>query len=200
MTFGDGNPASEGINPQVLLDLTQWIHDTPVPIFSLLISRHGKVVYDLLTPGIDRDDAHYLMSVTKSVTSALVGAAMDRHLLQNPEQSLLDVLPPAFSRDEGRRRRLAGVTIKDVLAMSALDAQVAPHEDSAAARDRIRRFVASPNRFAFALDQEVLLHPGVDLQYTDVTPIIAAGLVQHATGQSMLDFEGGVVRPNGFSQ
>ena len=82
LAFGYSTPGAERINPQILLALTRWIRETRVPIFSLLISRDGKIVYQLFTPGIGRDDAHYLMSVTKSVTSALVGAAIDRHLLQ----------------------------------------------------------------------------------------------------------------------
>ena len=43
---------------------------------------------------------------------------------------IFDALPPSLFRDEAKRRRFADISIKDVLAMSALDAQVIPHEKS----------------------------------------------------------------------
>src|SRR5690349_18119950 len=74
-----GSAAGLGVGIQPLIDMTRWVEDhAAVPIFSLLMSRHGTLVYELYTPGIKRDDAHYLMSTSKSVTSAVVGAAIDR--------------------------------------------------------------------------------------------------------------------------
>jgi hypothetical protein len=80
--FGYDEPERQGVDPQRLLELTRWIRENPAPILSLTISRNGKILYELYSSRVDRNAAHYLMSVTKSVTSALVGAAMDRHLVR----------------------------------------------------------------------------------------------------------------------
>ena len=72
--FGWSEPESQGINTATLLDLTKWIQSSKLPILSLLISRNGRIVYELYTYSIERHEAHYMMSVTKSVTSALAGA------------------------------------------------------------------------------------------------------------------------------
>src|ERR1019366_8972852 len=89
-------PEAQGMSRAPFVQLTRWLRDTPIPIFSLLVSRHGKLVYELYTSSFDRDDAHYLMSVTKSVVSVLLGIAIDRHLVPGPDATLGDVLPRAL--------------------------------------------------------------------------------------------------------
>jgi CubicO group peptidase (beta-lactamase class C family) len=106
---------------------------------------------------------------------------------------VFDALPRSMQQEGGRYRRFSKLTLKDVLAMSALDAQVTPHENTPAAHDRLHRFLAASNRFKFALDQDLLARPGIDFQYTDITPMIASGLIENATGQSLLDFANSVL-------
>jgi CubicO group peptidase (beta-lactamase class C family) len=197
--FGRDEPERHGIDPQRLLELTNWIRTSPYAVLSLIISRDGKIVYELYSSRVDRDDAHYLMSVTKSVTAALVGAAIDRHLLKAPTGTVTDNLPSAVFPDGTAMQRFRSVSLKDLLGMSALDAQVAPHLETAEAIDRGRRFSRSANRLRFALEQPTLPRPGIDFQYTDITPIIAGGIVQYATHQSLFDFaKAALFDPMGF--
>ncbi len=80
------SPEAQGMSRAPLVKLTEWLRNTPsMPIFSILISRHGKLVYELYTSSFERDDAHYVMSVTKSFVSALVGIAIDRHILHGTD-------------------------------------------------------------------------------------------------------------------
>ena len=146
------------------------------------------VVYELYTSSLTRNDAHYLMSVTKSVTSTLMGIAMDQKVIGGPTTLVSDALPSSVFGDEGNHARFEGVTLRDVLGMSALDAQVPPHRDLAEDEARAAAFLASPNRAAFALKQALLPTPGVSYQYTDITPIIATGVLTYAAGQTELDF------------
>jgi CubicO group peptidase (beta-lactamase class C family) len=186
--FGYDEPERQGINPQKLLELTQSLRENPTPILSLALSRNGKVVYELYTSKLDRNAAHYVMSVTKSVTSALVGAIIDRHLIKSVRATVAEALPRAVFPNTETYARFNRVTLKDVLGMSALDAQVVPHLKTPEAIDRNSRFNQSPNHLVFALEQQTLPHIGIDFQYTDITPMIAGGIVQYATNQSLFDF------------
>ncbi|HEY1684034.1 MAG TPA: serine hydrolase [Tepidisphaeraceae bacterium] len=187
-SFGFAEPASQGVDVSTLIDLTRWIQRSNEPIFSVLISRNGKIFYELYTSGLKRNDAHYVMSVTKSVLSALVGAAIDRHYLNRPDESIADALPAFLFPNLATAQRFRFITLRDVLGMSALDAAVYPHENSPAARKRLADFVRSPNRTRFALQQNLLPRPGVDYQYTDVTCALAAGAVEYNTKMTLLDF------------
>src|SRR5712671_4348933 len=120
--LGYDEPQRQGVDIQKLLELTQWLRNNPTPILSLIISRNGKVVYELYSSRLDHDAAHYLMSVTKSVTSALVGAAIERHLIKAANTDVAENLPRAIFPGTDAYKQFHGVTLKDVLGMSALDA------------------------------------------------------------------------------
>jgi CubicO group peptidase (beta-lactamase class C family) len=198
--FGSAAPESEGVDARKLLELTQWVETSTVPILSIAVSRDGQVVYELYTSSLTRDDAHYLMSVTKSVTSALVGVAVDRGFLKGPEQTVAELLPRAVFPDDAAYARFQKVTLKDVLGMSALDAPVPPHEDTPDAWRRLRGFFSSPDRVAFALGQKTLPAPGADFQYTDLTPTLAAAVVQYRARRALLDLANeALFGPMGFA-
>ncbi len=188
-SFGRSAPETEEINLLQLLNITEWVLANPqVPVLSFTISRNGHVVYELLTSSLTGEEAHYIMSATKSVTSSLVGIAIDQGYLQSPQQKIADVLPAnIFSSDEDRKR-FSNLNIKDVLGMSALNAPLEPHENTPEAKKRLRDWESSKNRVRFALSQPLLARPGKDFFYTDITPSLAAGVVEYNTHQSLYDF------------
>ncbi|MCH8843838.1 MAG: serine hydrolase [SAR324 cluster bacterium] len=186
-SFGWGEPEALQINAEKLLELAEWIEADRVPLLSLVLSRHGKIFFELYTSSIERDQAHYLMSVTKSVTSALVGVLLDRKLIRGVDQPLAEILPAAVFPDAGAIERFRAITLKHVLAMSALDAPIAPHSDTAQAKTRVWEFYQAVNRVTFALDHSLVSEPGRSFQYTDVTPQLAAGAIQYVAGMSLLE-------------
>ena len=187
-TFGESTPEAEGVDPRALMQLAAWVRDQDPPIFSVLISRHGKLIFELYTSQLGRDEAHYLMSVTKSFTSALVGIAIDKKLLRDENESLAEALPKNAFATAGDVERFRPVTIKDVLGMSALDAPVFPHQKDEFARARLKGFTAARNKLVFALSQNILPEPGKSFLYTDVTPILATGIVELAAHETAFDF------------
>jgi CubicO group peptidase (beta-lactamase class C family) len=189
-------PAAEGMREDELIQLTKWLRDNPLPIFSILVSRNGKLVYELYTPSIDRDDAHYMMSVTKSVLSALVGIAIDRGRMKAPESSIVDMLPASVFAHEEDRTRLAPLTLRRVMGMSGFDAPDPPRDNSPEAAARYRKFWTAPNRLVVAL-QQPLLPEG--FQYNDSTPTAAVGVLEYGVGESALEWaEETLFRPLGF--
>ncbi len=186
--FGFSSIEAEGMDPLPFLDLATWVRDHPVPIFSFLVSRNGHVVFELYTSSLDRDAAHYMMSVTKSVVSTLVGIAIDRRLLPSPDAPIVDTLPADLFGSETDRDRFRAVTIKDLLAMSALDAPDPPRSRTPEALARHRAFLASDNRVRFALTQVLVTAPGQTFLYNDIGPSLATGMITYAAHESALRF------------
>jgi CubicO group peptidase (beta-lactamase class C family) len=184
--FTPATPEEAGLDSGQLAELTEWIIDNPLPVYSLLISRNGKLVYELYTSQIDRDRAHYMMSITKSVLSSLVGIAIDARLLPGADAPINAVLPRALFRSDGDWARFGAVTLKQVLGMAALDAIDPPRSFALEAVRRQQEFIGAPNRVRFALTQ-ALLPPG-SYQYNDIGPSIAAGAVEYAAKTSALEF------------
>lgn len=180
---------SLGLDGGTLIDLAHWIRDTPdVPIFSILISRRDTVVFELYTGGITRADAHYMMSVSKSVLSSLVGAALKTGALKSIDAPITTLVPRSLFASDADVARFSALRLRDVMGMSALDVNDPPRNTSATAAQHFNDFWIAKNRVSFALKEPLLAAPGRDFLYNDETPLLAAGVVQYATGKTLLDF------------
>ena len=187
-TFGTDTPENQSVDVKKLISLTQFIKSGNDPILSLLISRNDKVVYALYTSDIDPQAAHYIMSATKSFLSALTGVAIDRKLLPGINAPINTILPRSWFPSDAAFTAFGAVTLKDALAMSALDAPVFPHQTTPDAIKRDQDYFHSPNRTIFALTQKILPNPGHDYLYTDVTCAIPAGAIECAAKETLLEF------------
>lgn len=74
-------PADHGLDPAALAALPAYIESELPYLDSLLIIRHGYIVYESDHNDYDADMLHDIASVTKSWTSALVGIAQAQGLL-----------------------------------------------------------------------------------------------------------------------
>lgn len=181
-------PAREGLGIGPLLGLTEFVLKKKPPVYSILISRNGKLVYEMYTSGLTRDHAHYLMSITKSFTSTLVGIAIDQGLIKGLDQPVSDLFPVETFPSAAKRTEFQKISLRNVLSMSALDAVVPPHSRSQEAAERNRLFHEVENRSVFALEQKIIARPGEDFQYQDITPALATGALFYATEQRPFEF------------
>lgn len=192
---------AEGLDGASLIGLAHWVRDTPdLPILSILISRHDRLVFELYSGGIERAQAHYMMSVTKSVLSALVGAALRSGAIRSLDAPLSQLLPRSLFASDADVRRFDAIRLQHLMGMSALNVSDPPRDTSAAAQEHQRSFFAAPNRVAFALREPLLAAPGRDFVYNDETPVLVAGVVQYGTRQTLLDFgRAAILGPLGFA-
>jgi CubicO group peptidase (beta-lactamase class C family) len=99
----------------------------------------ARCVYELYTSSLTRAHAHYQMSVTKSVVSALVGIVIDRGLIKGPDAPITDTLPRSLFASEADVARFKSMTVHHVLGMSALDAPDPPRVTTPDALARARQ-------------------------------------------------------------
>jgi CubicO group peptidase (beta-lactamase class C family) len=89
-----------------------------VKIGSVLIARHGKLVYEQYFDG-GADSLRDTRSATKSVTDMLVGITIDEHKLSGVDARVLDLLPDRKRRMRNPDPRKARITVGDFLTMSS---------------------------------------------------------------------------------
>jgi CubicO group peptidase (beta-lactamase class C family) len=117
-------------------------------------------------------------SVTKSVTSTLVGIAIGRHELAGVEQPVL----PLFGRAASDPRK-ARVSVHSLLTMtSGLDCRFLPGEITLS---QMRR---SPDWAAFVLDLPMVYEPGAHFEYCSGGMHLLSALVSRAAHASTLAF------------
>jgi CubicO group peptidase (beta-lactamase class C family) len=85
---------------------------------SVLIARHGKLVYESYLDG-DAATLRDTRSATKSITDILVGIAIDEHKLNGVDAKILALLPEHARKLQNPDPRKTAITVEDFLTMSS---------------------------------------------------------------------------------
>jgi CubicO group peptidase (beta-lactamase class C family) len=184
-----GKASEEGMDELKLMALADFIDDNPrISIFSLLISKNGKLVFELYTGQIKQDYSHYLMSVTKSVLSTLIGIAIDQGKITSENTPLSETIPKKLLSTKRQVEAFSKVNLQNVMGMSALHTPDPPRDMSPAARARQDKYLNSSNYLKFLVQQPLLRNIGKDFLYNDETPTLASGILSYTTGLSAFDY------------
>ena len=184
-----GKASEEGMDELKLMALADFIDDNPrLSIFSLLISKNGKIVFELYTGQIKQDYSHYLMSVTKSVLSTLIGIAIDQGKITSENTPLSETIPKKLLSTKRQVEAFSKVNLQNVMGMSALHTPDPPRDMSPAARARQDKYLNSSNYLKFLVEQPLLRNIGKDFLYNDETPTLASGILSYTTGLSAFDY------------
>ena len=184
-----GKASEEGMDELKLMALADFIDDNPrLSIFSLLISKNGKLVFELYTGQIKQDYSHYLMSVTKSVLSTLIGIAIDQGKITSENTPLSETIPKKLLSTKRQVEAFSKVNLQNVMGMSALHTPDPPRDMSPAARARQDKYLNSSNYLKFLVEQPLLRNIGKEFLYNDETPTLASGILSYTTGLSAFDY------------
>lgn len=112
-------------NKTSILKLTEMenliLKDSLPNTHSVLISRNGKLIYENFFDGYTANIPHDMRSSAKSISSAIVGIALDKSLFKSVNQSIFDFLPTKYQPQKDSLK--AKINIQSLLTMSSgLDA------------------------------------------------------------------------------
>ena len=177
-------PADQGMDPAVVGALDAKVRDRYPQVRSVLVVRHGYLVYERYWQGVGAADGHDVRSVTKSFVSALVGIALaERHLNsldQTVGELLADHLPPDADP------RLRRVTLNQLLTMTS---GLAGDDSSLGGDDGLTdRMLESRDWVRHILSRRLVSKPGTDFAYSSASSHLLSAIVADATGQSTLDY------------
>jgi CubicO group peptidase (beta-lactamase class C family) len=177
-------PDQQGMDPAVLDDLNSAVPNFYSHVRSVLVIRHGYLVYERHWHGFTASDGHDSRSVTKSFVSALVGIALrDRHL-ESLDQTVEELLAEHLPANADPRLRKA--TVKQLLAMTS---GLAGDDSSLGGDDKISdRMLSSRDWIRHILGRRLETNPGERFAYSDATSHLLSAIVADATGQSTLAF------------
>lgn len=175
------SPEAQGIDSKVLVEALEEIRRRQISIHSLTIVRNGYLVLDVYFWPFQDDLLHDMASVTKSVTSTLVGIAIGQHELTSVTQPVTAVLgAPSIASFDPRKKRL---TVEHLLTMtSGLDCH---HEQREITLTQMRE---SPDWIGFMLDLPMVAEPGGVFEYCSGGMHLLSGVITKATGVSAFDF------------
>lgn len=162
-------PEEQGIDAQSLARLPPYIEEELPHVRSVLVVRHGYLVYERYFQGSSRNDVCNVMSVTKSFTSALVGIALKEGYLDSLDQRMVDFFPEHVTPDMDPRVRR--ITLEHLLTMRSGFGQNIDLETT-----------------QFKLQQKLSSEPGEVFAYNSGAVDLLSPILTRATQMSPLEF------------
>jgi CubicO group peptidase (beta-lactamase class C family) len=200
--IGDGwdtaTPEAVGLDPVRLHALLKHIrraHDHR--IHSLLIVRQEKLILEEYWPGTDLVPAtlapverefgpetlHYVASVSKSITSALAGIALDQGLLASVDEEIFLFFP---EHQDLRSSESEGIVVRNLLSFTSgyeWNEHVFGFDDP---RDSHNQMFASPDPIRYLLGRESVAAPGAEFHYNSGDTNLLGEIIRRASGAATL--------------
>jgi len=168
------------MDPTVLATIAGNVASLHPEIRSVLVVRHGYVVYEHYWQGMTASHGDNTYSVTKSVVSALVGIALGEGKLKGLDQPVGELL--ARHLPHNADPRLARVTLEQLLTMTS---GLAGDDPSLGGDPHVsQRQGASRDWVAHILGRRLTTDPGSSFAYSSATSQLLSAIVADATGQS----------------
>ncbi len=191
-------PAEVGIDPAQLCRLDAFLGQWPdANIHAVVVARNGRLVMERYFTGADEnwgrplgtvqfgpETRHDLRSISKSVTSLLVGIALGEGRFPSLDSPAIDFFPelaPLRTADNAR------ITFANLLTMSSglKWNESIPYTDPANSE---RRLIASPTPLKYVFEQPVVTPPGSTYNYNGGNTTILGAAVSKAAGQPLDDY------------
>jgi CubicO group peptidase (beta-lactamase class C family) len=185
------SPADEGVDAAMLSAMLERVRSGAYRnVHSVIIARNGKLVVEEYFPRTEGDRREQALrraspvestSATKSVTSILIGVAIDRGLVRGADERLSTFFPEyadVFAADPAK----AKLTLTDLLTMTAglaWDEWTLPYTDS---RNDHVAMVRSDDPIRYVLERPVVAAPGEKFTYNSGLSIVLGQVISKASG------------------
>lgn len=157
-----------------------WYFEQNYATSSLLIVRHGELVYEkYFIRTVNPDRRVHIFSITKSFLSALVGIAMDQGILDSLDHKVIEYFPEYFYPTTDLR--MSQVTLRELLTMSAgfLWQEDGPIET---------RWMETGNLVEASINLDFMDEPGTAFNYSSAHTQLLSAILTKLTGEPLRDF------------
>lgn len=185
--------ADVGMSVGPIEDLVRRVVNTPMDSITspcthaFLIARHGKLVAEEYFHGYTADWPHETRSASKSVTSTLIGIAIQNGVpisLSTPVYGLMYGGRAPANLDPRARR----ITLKHLLTMSSgLDCD--DFDPQSRGQEEVMQVqTEQPDWVQYTLDLTMIYEPGEHTAYCSASPNLAAAMLRKATDTWLPEF------------
>ena len=183
------SPESQGMNSDILADMIQLIINEPIIMYepnsidSVTIIRNGYIVLDAYFYPFQKDKTHIIHSCAKSITSTLIGIAIDRGFIKDVNQSILDFFPeivPANMADEKRN-----ISLENILTMAT---GLECRDNDKYEWQGLKKMWKSNNWTQYMLDLPLIESPGQNFEYCNGATYLLSATIQKTTGMRSYNF------------
>jgi len=172
-------PEEQGLDSASILSMLQEIQKKDLNIHSVLVVRHGYLVTEVYFPPYTREIKHPLHSITKSVTSAMTGMAIQDNWIKSVQQNVLEYFPEIAK--ETKDTYLKDVTLEHLLTMSAgFNTTTLPDFTNKDASFDAAKYILT--------NSNVLDKPGETFFYDSGLPHVMSAIIQKTSGLTLEEY------------
>ncbi len=173
-------PEAEAMDSTILAQIDRYVADTFPTLLSVLLVRHGSLVFERYYQGYCAVDSVNSKSVTKSIISTLVGIALREQYVTSLDQQVVEFFPQDFPVDGDLCKR--AITLRHLLTLRSGLSWMERSEESLPA------LFASPNWIQHGLSLPLLHAPGEGFAYSTMDAHLLSAVLARVTGMSTLAF------------
>jgi CubicO group peptidase (beta-lactamase class C family) len=182
-------PESQGMDSYLLIEMLDKILKTSLRVESALIIRNGYMVLDAYSYPYDSKIPHHIDACTQSVTSALVGIAIDKGYIGDVNQLVLDFFPKRVVKNIDTNKKT--LELEHLLTMTSgfecsdpfLYLQSGMMNMILDANLRMRA-----DWTQYIVDLPMAEAPGTRYRYCNFDPFLLSVIIQDKTGMDALAF------------
>ena len=164
-------------------------------ITSILIARDGKLVYEKYYNGFDKNSLHDTRSATKSITSILIGLAIDNKFIPSEKTAVFQYFEKEYEINNPDSRKNK-ITIEDLLTMSSL---LECDDGNMYSSGNEERMYLTEDYIKFALDLPIKGFPawaqkpeetlyGRSFSYCTAGTVLLGGIIERSTKMKVQEF------------
>jgi len=169
-------PAAQGLDPGKIDAAYRKARELG-SVDALLVLRNGYLVGEEYYNGYGRNVPHQLWSVTKSFLSALVGIALDKGLIDDIDDKVMDYFPE-YSYT-GMDPRFNDITIRNLLAMRmGIDRE----------QNNLISVVTKDNWIRETFNLPLLYDPGTKFSYNSLHSLLLSAIITKVSGMTSREF------------
>jgi CubicO group peptidase (beta-lactamase class C family) len=189
--FNDGwdvsSLAAEGLSGGEIEEVTRLIRDIDSyeNVLSMLIVKNGKLVHEVYSPYCQRNTLHWMASITKTITSTLIGIAIDRGFIESVDTKLYELLPQFGGEFKAPQKR--EIALKHMMSMtSGLDWNERVSYNNP--QNSEWQMVESEDWMSYVASKPVKDSPGTRFNYNTGGLHLLSAAIKNATGMFAHEF------------
>jgi CubicO group peptidase (beta-lactamase class C family) len=174
--------SAEGIDPAPIEAISARIADIDdiENLLSMLIVKNGKLVHEAYSPYVQRNTLYWMASITKTVSSTLIGIAIDKGYISGVDAAVADLLPEYA--DAVADPRFGEIQLKHVMTMSTGLEWFEHGSSYNDPRNSEHLMVDSEDWIRYVLSHRVRDEPGTVFLYNTGAMQLLSAVIKSATG------------------
>ncbi len=180
-------PEKQDMDSTALDRITGFVRDSGLEVDSVIVIRHGYIVYEkYFRPPWNKDRIHNMHSCTKSIMGSLVGIAVQQGKIKSFNDKMVDYFPNRTIQNLDERKK--SVTLLNLMTMKGgfdWPERTYPYTDP---RNPVIQALRSNDPIQFVLDRPMAAQPGTIWAYNGGFSQIFSAIVTNKTGMTTLEF------------